>query len=186
MLPMLSLALLCVPQVPQVPQGAKDLSADFIVPEGLSVSLWAEAPMFFNPTAMDTDSRGRIWVTEAVNYRKWRGRNPGLSHPEGDRVMILEDSDGDGAADKSSVFVQDKELVAPLGICVIDDNRVIVSCSPNAFLYTDTDGDGKSDKREVFLTGFGGHDHDHGLHSFVIGPDGRYYVAVGNAGPHIV
>ena len=85
MLPLLSLALVFVPQVPQ---GAKDLSADFIVPEGLSVTLWAEAPMFFNPTAMDVDSRGRIWVTEAVNYRKWRGRNPGLSHPEGDRVMI--------------------------------------------------------------------------------------------------
>lgn len=170
----------------QIPAGPTDLSADFAVPAGLSVTLWAEAPMFFNPTAMDVDTRGRIWVTEAVNYRKWRGRNPGLAHPQGDRVVILEDTDGDGDADKSSVFVQDKDLVAPLGICVIDDHRALVSCSPHAFIYTDTDGDGKADKRETFLTGFGGGDHDHGLHSFVIGPDGNYYVAVGNAGPHIV
>lgn len=169
-----------------VGDGPKDLGADFTLPEGLSVTLWAEAPMFFNPTAIDTDARGRIWVAEAVNYRKWRGRNPGLSHPDGDRIVILEDSDGDGAADRSSVFAQDKDLVAPLGLCVLDESRVLVSCSPNAFVYTDTDGDGRADKRELFLTGFGGPDHDHGLHSFVIGPDGRYYVAAGNAGPHLV
>ncbi len=166
--------------------GPKDLSADFTVPEGLAVTLWAESPLFFNPTALDVDAQGRIWVTEAVNYRKWNGRNPGLGHPDGDRVIVLEDTDGDGAADKSTVFAEDKDLVAPLGICVLDEYTALVSCSPNAFIYTDTDHDGKADKRETFLTGFGGHDHDHGLHSFVIGPDGKYYVAVGNAGPHIV
>src|SRR5690349_8592394 len=168
-----TLALACAAQA----AGGKDLSADFTVPDGLSVTLWAEAPLFFNPTALDVDERGRIWVTEAVNYRKWRGRNPGLSHPEGDRVVVLEDTDHDGDADKSTVFVQDKDLVSPLGICVVDEKSALVSCSPNAFLYTDTDGDGKADKRETFLTGFGGHDHDHGLHSFVIGPDGNYWVA---------
>ncbi len=166
--------------------GPRDLSADFEVPAGLTVSLWAEAPLFFNPTAMDTDARGRVWVTEAVNYRKWRGRNPGLEHPAGDRVVILEDTDGDGAADRSSVFVQDPDLVAPLGICVLGEHSALVSCSPHAFVYTDTDRDGQADRRETFLSGFGGPDHDHGLHSFVIGPDGRYYVAVGNAGPHLV
>ncbi len=150
------------------------------------MTLWAQAPQLFNPTAIDTDARGRIWVAEAVNYRRWRGRNPGLEHAQGDRIVVLEDSDGDGRADRSSVFAQDADLVAPLGLCVLDENRVLVSCSPNAFLYTDTDGDGHADQRETFLTGFGGHDHDHGLHSFVLGPDGRLYVAVGNAGPHLV
>src|SRR5436190_5719078 len=96
--------------------GPKDVTADFDVPNDLRVTLWAEAPLFFNPTAIDTDARGRIWVTEAVNYRKWRGRNPGLSHPDGDRVIVLEDTDGDGAADKSTVFAEDKDLVAPLGL----------------------------------------------------------------------
>ena len=182
----ISLALLSIASDPIPGKISSDLSADFQVPEGLAVTLWAEAPLLYNPTAMDVDARGRIWVTEAVNYRQWNGRNAGFSRPEGDRVVVLEDTDGDGQADRSSIFVQDKDLVAPLGICVIDENRAIVSCSPNAFLYTDTDGDGKADQREVFLTGFGGPDHDHGLHSFVIGPDGRYYVSVGNAGPHIV
>ncbi|MBM3978223.1 MAG: DUF1080 domain-containing protein, partial [Planctomycetes bacterium] len=63
---------------------------------------------------------------------------------------------------------------------------VLVSCSPTAWLYHDDDGDRVADRREEFLTGFGGRDHDHGLHSFVLGPDGMLYVAVGNAGPHIV
>ncbi|MCB9916012.1 MAG: DUF1080 domain-containing protein [Planctomycetes bacterium] len=156
------------------------------VPAGLEVSLWAESPRLYNPTAMDVDASGRLWVTEAVNYRKWGGRNPGLEHPGGDRVVVLEDTDGDGRCDRSTVFAQDADLVAPLGILVLGEGRVLVSCSPNAWLYTDSDGDLVADRREVFLTGFGGFDHDHGLHSFVAGPDGRWYAAAGNAGPHIV
>ena len=61
-----------------------------------------------------------------------------------------------------------------------------MSCSPTIFVYTDEDGDDVPDQKEVFLTGFGGHDHDHGVHSVVVGPDGRWYFAVGNAGPHVV
>ena len=64
------------------------LDESFEVPYGYEVSLWAESPMLFNPTAMTVDPRGRLWVTEAVNYRKWDGRNPGREHPEGDRVVI--------------------------------------------------------------------------------------------------
>ncbi len=160
-------------------------SPDFELPEGLEATLWAESPHFYNPTAIDIDSRGRVWVTEAVNYRKWDGRNPGRVHENGDRVVILEDRNGDGQCDSSIVFAQDKDLVAPLGIAVIGE-RVFVSASPNLFVYTDTDGDDRADKREVFLTGFGGHDHDHGLHSVVAGPDGSLYFNTGNAGPHIV
>jgi putative membrane-bound dehydrogenase-like protein len=99
--------------------------------------------------------------------------------------MILEDTNGDGKADKSTVFVQDKDLVSPLGIAVIG-NKVIVSCAPNLIIYTDTDGDDKPDSKEVLLKGFGGYDHDHSLHSLVAGPDGHWYFNTGNAGPHIV
>lgn len=171
---------------------ARDLTGDFEVPQGFAVTLFAESPQLDNPTAMDVDERGRVWVTEAVNYRQWEGRNPGLHHDGGDRVVILEDVDGDGAADSSKTFVQDPDLVSPLGIAVVADagdprrKRVFVSCSPSIFVWTDEDGDDVPDKKEVFLTGFGGPNHDHGVHSIVVGPDGRFYFAVGNAGPHVV
>ncbi|MFO1010734.1 MAG: PVC-type heme-binding CxxCH protein [Planctomycetota bacterium] len=163
----------------------EDVSTSFQIAPELEVSLWAESPELYNPTAIDVDAKGRVWVTEAVNYRQWRGRNPGKHNDAGDRVVILEDTDGDGRCDSSKVFAQEKDLVAPLGIAVIGD-KVYVSCSPNLFVYTDSNGDDVPDKREVFLTGFGGHDHDHGLHSVVAGPDGKLYFNTGNAGPHVV
>src|SRR5689334_3236683 len=152
-------------------QDPRDLTAAFEIEKGLEVRLWADSPQLYNPTAIDVDARGRIWVAEAVNYRQWQGRNPGLHHEDGDRILILEDTDGDGVCDSSKVFAQEPGLLAPLGICVAG-NQVLVSCSPDLIVYTDSDGDDKPDKREVLLTGFGGRDHDHGLHSFVVGPDG--------------
>jgi putative membrane-bound dehydrogenase-like protein len=166
------------------PAVAGDLQLE--VPAGLEVSLWAESPLFYNPTAMDVDAGGQLWVTEAVNYRKWGGRNPGLDHPGGDRVVVLADKDGDGVCETSTVFAQGPELVSPLGILVLGKGRVLVSCSPDILLYVDEDGDGKADRHETFLTGFGGPNHDHGVHSFVQGPDGDFYIAAGNAGPHLV
>ena len=156
------------------------------LPDDLEATLWAEAPMFYNPTNMDIDAKGRVWITEAVNYRKFNNKaEERLNHPEGERVMILEDTDGDGKADASKVFVQDPDLVSPLGIAVVG-NKVFVSAAPNLIVYTDENGDDKADRREIFLKGFGGMDHDHSLHAVVAGPDGRYYFNTGNAGPHIV
>ncbi|WP_353480861.1 PVC-type heme-binding CxxCH protein [Haliscomenobacter sp.] len=156
------------------------------LPDDLEVTLWAESPLFYNPTNMDVDTRGRIWVTEAVNYRTFNNDTlHHLFHHNGDRVMILEDTDGDGKADGSKIFVQDKDLVSPLGIAVVG-KQVIVSCAPNLIIYTDENGDDIPDRKEILLTGFGGKDHDHSLHSVVTGPDGKWYFNVGNAGPHYV
>lgn len=164
----------------------KSLDHNFSVPEGWQITLWAESPALYNPTNMDVDEKGRIWVTEAVNYRNFNNDPKHRLHfDKGDRVMILEDTDGDGVSDKSKVFVENKDLVAPLGIAVIG-NKVFVSCAPNLFVYTDENGDDLPDKKEVFLTGFGGHDHDHSLHSVIAGPDGKLYFNTGNAGPHHV
>lgn len=156
------------------------------LPDDLEATLWAESPMLYNPTNIDVDARGRIWVTEAVDYRDFNNKpDTHLHHAEGERVMILEDTNHDGKADKTTVFVQDKDLVSPLGIAVIG-NKVIVSCAPNLVVYTDENGDDKPDKKEILLTGFGGLDHDHSLHALVVGPDGKWYFNTGNAGPHVV
>jgi len=166
----------------------EDLAKSLMVPEGLEVTVWAKAPQFYNPTSISTDERGRIWVAEAVDYRGFntkKGNPPPLWHEAGDRIMILADTDGDGKADESKVFVQDKDLVAPLGVAVIGD-KVAVSCSPNLIVYT---RDLKTDavlKKEILLTGFGGFDHDHSLHKVHVGPDGKWYFNTGNAGPHVV
>ncbi|GAB4001259.1 hypothetical protein GCM10028807_57110 [Spirosoma daeguense] len=156
------------------------------LPNDLEVTLWAESPMFYNPTNIDVDAKGRVWVTEAVNYRKFNNKaDKRLNHPEGERVMILEDTDGDGKADKSKPFVTDSALVSPLGIAVLG-NKVIVSAAPSLVMYTDDNSDDVPDHKELLLTGFGGLDHDHSLHAVVAGPDGKYYFNTGNAGPHVV
>lgn len=155
------------------------------VPDDLEVVLWSESPDFYNPTNIDVDAKGRVWVTEAVNYRDFRNAEGHMVHKEGDRVVILEDSNGEGKANSSKVFVQDPDLRSPLGLAVVG-NRVIVSCAPHIIIYTDENGDDRPDKKEIFLTGFGGRDHDHGLHAGVLGPDGKWYFIVGNAGPHQV
>lgn len=170
--------------VPELRPVAKSL--DLYLPEDLEATLWAETPMLYNPTNMDVDYKGRIWVTEAVNYRNYNNDSTkNLHFAQGDRVMILEDRDGDGKADTSKVFVEDRDLVAPVGIAVIG-SKVVVSCSPNLIVYTDENGDDHPDKKEILLTGFGGKDHDHSLHATYAGPDGAWYFNVGNAGPHLV
>ncbi len=162
--------------------------ADFQARDELEVTVWATTPQLYNPTNIDIDRDGRIWVTEAVNYRNWNN-TLGIERAEGDRVVVLTDTDGDGRADESHTFVQEQELVAPLGISVID-NKIVVACSPNLIVYTDVDRNQKFDpaidKREVLLTGFGGYDHDHSLHSVTVGPDGWWYFNAGNDGPHTV
>lgn len=152
----------------------------FHVPEGMEVTVWGSTPQLFNPTNIDVDGAGRIFVAEGVNYRGHNGRRP-----EGDRIVVLEDKNGDGKADDSHTFVQEKGLVAPLGVAVFD-NRVVVSQPPDLIVYTDVNRDLKFDpavdKREVLLTGFNAINHDHSLHSVVGGPDGKWYINGGNCG----
>ena len=152
-----------------------------IIDPELEVTLWAESPLLYNPTNMDMDAVGRIWVTEGVNYRRSNTRK------EGDRVVVLEDTNLDGVADKSTVFIQDPELVAPMGVGVID-NVIYVSQTPDIIKYTDNNRNlvfDEGDKREVFLTGFIGSNHDHSTHSVIGGPDGKLYFNQGNCGAKI-
>ena len=152
----------------------------FEVPDGLEVTVWATSPQLFNPTNIDIDQFGRIWVAEGINYR---GKNK--RRPQGDRIVVLEDTDGDGRADASTVFVQEKHLVSPLGVSVFD-NVIVVAQPPDMIVYTDVDRDLRFDpavdRREVLLTGFHGRNHDHSLHSVTAGPDGLWYWNSGNMG----
>jgi putative membrane-bound dehydrogenase-like protein len=165
---------------------ATDIAPALQAAEGLEVRLWASSPLLHNPTSLDIDERGRVWVAEGVNYRGFRNKDKvGLWRNEGDRIVILEDRDGDGTADTSTVFVEnDPDLVAPLGVTVIGD-KVLVACSPHLLVYT-RDEENRMTGKEILLTGFGGHNHDHSLHKAQAGPDGRIYFNVGNAGPHVV
>jgi putative membrane-bound dehydrogenase-like protein len=147
--------------------------------EGLEVRTMATEPMLKNPTNIDVDERGRVWVTEAYNYRPDINGNP--TNALGDRIMILEDNNGDGRMDTAKIFYQGSELNAPLGIHVLY-NKVIVSQSPYIWVFYDDNGDDKADRKEILFQGIGGEQHDHGVHAFTFGADGKFYFNFGNEG----
>jgi putative membrane-bound dehydrogenase-like protein len=95
--------------------------------------------------------------------------------------MVIEDTDGDGKADKSKVFYQGTDVNAALGIAVLG-NKVYISSSPHIFIFTDENGDDVADKKEILFSGLKGIDHDHGTHSVNFGPDGKLYFTIGNEG----
>lgn len=156
---------------------------------GLKASLWASEPMVVNPTTIDIDSRGRVWVTEGLNYRLTRGGNKRFERiADADKIKILSDTDGDGQADKVTVFA-DKIFPVPMGIAVEEHwsrdgtyqgCKVFVGNSPDLLVLEDTDGDDVADKRYPLLTGFGGIDSDHGVHGMVLGLDGKLYFTHGD------
>nr|MDQ3624106.1 NPCBM/NEW2 domain-containing protein [Verrucomicrobiota bacterium] len=165
-------------------EAAKASLEEMKVAEGLAVSLFAAEPMIQNPTNIDIDPRGRVWAVEAVNYRSSFKPWGKLREP-GDRVVILEDTDGDGVADKEKTFWESKDLQAPLGICLLPRERgtqVIVSAAPNVWLLTDADGDDRAEQADLLFKIGGNWDHDHEVHAFVFGPDGKFYFNFGNEG----
>ena len=184
---MISLVSLGIPSINQ----PKKLASDSVqvkvstlqVPEGLELKPFAVEPMLINPTNIDVDSKGRVWVLEAYNYRPGINGNP--TNPQGDRIIILEDTNGDGQADSRKVFYQSPELNAPLGIAVLD-SMVIVSQSPYIWKMFDDNRDGKADRKEVMFSGIGGDQHDHGAHAFTFGPDGKLYFNIGNEGKQLL
>lgn len=150
------------------------------VADGLNVQLLASEPAVLSPSNIDVDHKGRIWVCEVVNYRHFANKdNP--AREAGDRILVMEDTNNDGTLDKQTTFYQGRDIDSAHGVCVLG-NRVIVSAGDSVFDFYDDDGDLKADRKEVLFTGIQGTQHDHGIHSFTFGPDGRLYFNFGNAG----
>jgi len=146
---------------------AKDEQAEFTVDPRFEVNLFAgeeEFPDIAAPIQMRWDSQGRLWVSCSTTYpHVYPGNKPN------DKLVILEDTDGDGKADKSSVFADNLDI--PLSF-EFGDGGVYVSEMPNLTFLKDTDGDGKADLRQIVLSGFGTEDSHHALHDFAWTPDG--------------
>ncbi len=139
------------------------------------INLYASEVEFplHSPAAMTFDSQGRLWVG---NIPSQPHAKPGV--PLKDSVIVLEDTNKDGKADKHTVFAEG--LYLPLGLAVADGGKTVyVTDEPNLVKLTDTDGDGKADKKEIMLEGFGTEDNHHFISAFQWGPDGRLYSGQG-------
>ncbi|NOX98760.1 MAG: hypothetical protein GXP30_03345 [Verrucomicrobia bacterium] len=139
------------------------------------INLYASEVEFplHSPAAMTFDSQGRLWVG---NIPTQPHAKPGEAIK--DSIIVLEDTDKDGKADKHTVFYEG--LYLPLGLAVTDGGKTVyVTDEPNLVKLTDTDGDGKADKKEIMLEGFGTEDNHHFISAFQWGPDGRLYSGQG-------
>lgn len=145
------------------------------VPEGYKVELFAsekEFPDLANPAQISFDNKGRLWVATLPSYPHYR---VGDAKPN-DKLIILEDTDNDGKADKQTVFADSLHL--PIGFEFAPEG-VYLSQGTNLKLLTDTDGDDKADNIEILLSGFDDHDTHHAISAFCADPSGAFYMAEG-------
>ncbi|MCY2959416.1 MAG: GDSL-type esterase/lipase family protein [Planctomycetota bacterium] len=142
--------------------------------KGLDVTLFADESRFpdlAKPVQMSFDTRGRLWVAVWPSYP-----NSKPDEPARDKLLVLEDVDGDGRADTCKAFVSD--LHNPTGF-EFWNGGVFVATAPNLQFLRDTDGDGVCDSRENVLEGLASADTHHSSNSFVLGPDGALYFQEG-------
>lgn len=149
------------------PLPAAEAARTMVVPDGFQVTLFAGEPAVQQPVSFAIDDRGRLWVAEAYNY-------PNHGTKAGDRIIILEDTDGDGQHDKRTVFYDKLNYVT--GIEVGFGGAWVMS-PPNFYFIPDHDGDDVPDgEPKVLLDGFGNHANAHNLsNGFAWGPDGWLY-----------
>jgi type 1 glutamine amidotransferase len=153
-----------------------DESMKFIsVPAEFKLDLFAGEPDIIEPIAFNFDERGRLWVIEAIDY-------PNVvldGHPGNDRIKIVEDTNGDGRADKFTVFAEHLNLPTSL---VFANGGVIVAAAPHMLFLKDTNGDDKADVRQILSTGWGIRDTHAGPSSLMYGHDNHIWGTVGYSG----
>ena len=145
------------------------------VPEGYKIELFAsekEFPDLANPVQLSFDNKGRLWVATMPSYPHYK---PGDPRPS-DKLLILEDTNGDGKADKQKVFADNLHI--PVGFEIAAEG-VYVSQGTNLILLEDTNGDDKADKKTVLLSGFDDHDTHHAISAFAADESGAIYMAEG-------
>lgn len=147
----------------------------FHMAPGYEINLFAseeDFPDLANPCQIAFDNQGRLWVAVMPTYPHYR---PGDPRPN-DKLIILEDTDGDNRADKSTVFADNLHI--PAGFEFAPEG-VYISQGTNLKLFTDTDGDDKADNVEIILSGFDDHDTHHVISAFCADPSGALYMGEG-------
>lgn len=146
------------------------------VPADFEIQLFASEPDITNPIAMAWDERGRLWVVESVDYPNTFKETDGAAN---DRIKICEDTDGDGKADKFTVFAD--KLNIPTSM-VFSNGGIIVSMAPDFVFMKDTNGDDVADMREVIMTGWGKNDTHAGPSNLQYGFDNKIWGVLGYSG----
>ena len=162
-----------MPKVSPFKYGDETIQA-MTIGKGLKVELFAsekEFPDLIKPVQMSFDSKGRLWVASWKNYPHWQPKTP-----LDDKLLILEDTNGDGKADKSTVFAGD--LSNPTGF-EFYNGGVLVAQQPNLVFLKDTNGDDKYDTKQIILHGFDSADTHHAINSFTFDPGGALYMQEG-------
>lgn len=138
------------------------------VADQAALNLYAADPDFCKPIQINFDSKGKLWVASSEVYPQIE---PG--QVANDKIVVLEDTDGDGVVDKSTVFVDG--LLIPTGVVPDEKGGAYVANSTELLHFSDTDGDGVADERKVVFSGFGTEDTHHLIHTLRWGPDGCLY-----------
>lgn len=159
--------------VPSRARTVEESLRSFDVRPGFRVEAVAAEPLIADPVAFDIGADGRLWVAEMGDYPLGGDDGPGSP---GGRVRVLEDSDGDGRYDRSTVFLDG--LRYPNGVTCWRDG-VIITAAPDVFFAADRDGDGKAEVRETLLTGFDELNPQHRVNGFTLGLDGWLHGADG-------
>ena len=138
------------------------------ITDGAAVNLYAADPDIRKPIQINFDSRGRLWVASSEVYPQI---TPG--GVANDKILVLEDTNGDGSCDKSTVFADG--LLIPTGVIPDEQGGAYVAASTELLHLVDTTGDGVADQRRVVMSGFGTEDTHHLIHTLRWGPDGCLY-----------
>jgi putative heme-binding domain-containing protein len=149
-------------------KSAQEPRPEFEIAPGFEVNLFAESPLLAKPTQMNFDPQGRLWIASSAVYPQIE---PGQEAD--DKILVLEDTNGDGFAEKSTVFAEG--LLIPTAV-IPGDGGCYVGQSTELLHFRDVDGNGKADEKRIVLSGFGTEDTHHMVHTLRWGPDGQLYV----------